>query len=311
MENDKETFYDSLTGQTEQLLMEYYSDSHLNRLALAALEEDLGPGDVSAAIFDENEPGKAEFLAKQSGVLSGCEIVNAVFRNVNPNITVQWLKSDGVRFDKGEILAEISGPIRSLLEAERTALNFIQHMSGIATLTRQYVDALWANSQMKIYDTRKTLPLLRAIEKKAVRDGGGCSHRYALYDMAMLKNNHIDASGGIKNAVDRLAGTGFFDRIPRLGLCIETRDLKEALEAVENRADIIMLDNIPPADVPTIVEKINLQAKELGRQLPLIEISGGITLEKLPELSKLPVDRVSIGAITHSVKALDIAMHYC
>lgn len=310
MENELNNFEDSPLGYADELIERFNSQEHLDAIAATALEEDLGSGDVSAAIFHDNEPGKAFFLAKEAGILSGKNIVEAVFRKVNPAVKIRWTAEEGNRFEKGDILAHFEGPIKSLLEGERTALNFIQHLSGIAGLTRQYVEALSPNSTMRIYDTRKTLPLLRALEKKAVRDGGGSSHRYALYDMAMLKNNHIDAAGGITAAVNRLKSGGFFDKKPRLGLCIETRDLKEALEAAENLADIIMLDNMDPKVVPATVEAIRKITAGKNREMPLIEISGGITLEKLPELSHLPVDRVSIGAITHSVSALDIAMRY-
>jgi nicotinate-nucleotide pyrophosphorylase len=274
-----------------------------------ALEEDIGPGDVSSAIFPPAEKGSAEFLAKQSGVLSGTMLVNEVFRQLSPAVRVRWKVRDGESFHNRDVLGTVEGPFASLLQGERLALNFIQQMSGIASLTRLFVDAA-GKSQVGIYDTRKTTPLLRAFEKQAVVHGGGKSNRFALYDMAMLKNNHLDAAGGVEDAVQRLEQSGFFRLKPPRLLCIEARDLQEALDAVENRADIIILDNMEPAEIRGVVAKLRARARQLKREMPQIEVSGGINLLTIKSYAKLPIDRISLGAITHSAPALDIALHF-
>jgi nicotinate-nucleotide pyrophosphorylase (carboxylating) len=274
-----------------------------------ALEEDIGPGDLSSSIFPPNEKGSAEFLAKQAGVLSGTLLVNEVFRQLSPAVRVRWAVRDGQSFHNGDILGTVEGPFAKLLQGERVALNFIQQMSGIASLTRLFVDAA-GKSSVGVYDTRKTTPLLRAFEKQAVVHGGGRSHRFALYDMAMLKNNHLDAAGGVHEAVSRLDKNGFFRLRPRKLLCIEARNLDEALAAVENRADIVLLDNMEPKQVRAVVARLRARAKQLKREMPQIEVSGGINLLTIRSFARLPIDRISVGAITHSAPALDIALHF-
>jgi nicotinate-nucleotide pyrophosphorylase (carboxylating) len=275
-----------------------------------ALAEDIGPADISSAIFSPSERGGARLVAKQPGVLSGSAIVNEVFRQLSRNVRIRWHAKDGEPFAARAVLAEISGSYTALLQSERVALNFIQRMSGIATLTRQFVQALGPDTKIRIYDTRKTTPLLRAFEKQAVVHGGGQNHRFGLYDMAMLKNNHIDAAGGIANAVGRLESRGFFRLKPRRMLCIETRNLAEALEATVHRADIVMLDNMTPAQIRSAAVRISECATQLRRAMPQIEVSGGITLKNIRAYAKLPIDRISVGAITHSAPALDIALHF-
>ncbi|MGI8907844.1 MAG: carboxylating nicotinate-nucleotide diphosphorylase [Candidatus Sumerlaeaceae bacterium] len=280
------------------------------QIVCAALAEDIGPGDVSAAIFSDSEAGKAHFLAKQNGILSGNAIVNEVFSQLSPAAKVRWRIRDGEAFTKGMVLGEVSGPFAILLQGERVSLNFLQRMSGIATLTNQFVQALGPAGNIGIYDTRKTTPLLREFEKQAVVHGGGQNHRFGLYDMAMLKNNHIDAAGGVASAVARLHENGFFDPRSRRHLCIEARDLAEALDALSNRADIVMLDNMPPRKIREVVAKIETRARQLRRPMPQIEVSGGITLKNIRNYSRLPIDRISVGAITHSAPSLDIALHF-
>lgn len=275
-----------------------------------ALLEDIGPGDISAAIFPANEKGSATYLAKQDGVLSGTALVNEVFRQLSRSAKVRWRIRDGQAFRKGDILGEVTGPYTILLQGERLGLNFLQQLSGIATLTRRFVDAMGPNPHAAIYETRKTTPLLRPFEKQAVVHGGGRNHRYALYDMAMLKNNHIDAAGGVSEAVSQLEANGFFRLKPRRLLCIEARDLNEALAANENRADIILLDNMQPAEIRRVVAQLRKQGARLGREMPQIEVSGGINLQTVRSYARLPIDRISLGAITHSAPALDIALHF-
>lgn len=276
-------------------------------IARMALAEDLGPGDVTSAIFSPKESGIGQFLAKQDGVLSGTELVKSVFSQLAPSSRVKFARKDGDSFRAGEILGEVSGPLRALFSGERVALNFLQQLSGVATMTSEYVSALGPKTRIGIYDTRKTTPLLRLPEKEAVVHGGGRNHRFGLFDMAMLKNNHIDAAGGINAAVTRLNKNGFFFRKPRLILCIEARTADEALAATAAGADIVMLDNMRPAQLRRCVTKICGESKRLGLPRPSIEISGGITPAKLPALRNLPIDRISVGAVTHSASAIDIS----
>lgn len=282
----------------------------IQEVVRAALAEDIGSGDISSAIFPRRESGSAQFLAKQPGILSGTAIVSEVFRQLSPTVRLQWKLKDGQPFRKGQVIGNVSGPYAVLLQGERVSLNFLQRMSGVATATRHFVDALGKQPNLGIYDTRKTTPLLRAFEKQAVQHGGGRSHRYALYDMAMLKNNHIDAAGGVVGAVQRLQENGFFALRPKRLLCIEARDEHEALEATANRADIVLLDNMPPADIRATVLEMRKLTKRLGRGMPQVEVSGGINLQTIKSYARLPIDRISVGSITHSAPALDIALHF-
>ncbi len=298
-------------GQAAALIQKYISGPYLRNIIRMALEEDSGTGDLTSCIFPRSARGKAFLLAKADGILSGCALVDAVFQNLSRTVKVTWKVKEGKAFKAGDHLAEITGPMTALLQGERVALNFLQHMCGIATLTRQFVDIVGTSkSAPGIYDTRKTTPLLRAFEKKAVADGGGKNHRFALYDMAMLKNNHIDAAGGVSEAVQKLVDNGFYDRRPRLGLCIEARTREEAVEATWCGADIIMLDNMSPATIRKAAEDVAREAKAMKAPVPDLEISGGITLKNLARYAKLPVQRISVGALTHSAPALDISMRY-
>lgn len=282
----------------------------LRETVSAALHEDIGTGDVSSAIFSIKEKGSARLLAKQDGVLSGSYLVDQVFQLLAPRAGIRWLKEDGDPFKAGEELATLEAPFASLLQGERVALNFVQRMSGIATLTRKFVEAMGEAPGVHLYDTRKTTPLLRPFEKQAVVHGGGRNHRYALYDMAMLKNNHIDAAGGVQQAVGRLEQKGFFKVRPRKLLCIEARDLAEALEATRVGADIVMLDNMSPETIRQVVPQVVREAENAGREAPDLEVSGGINLKNIARYARLPIQRISVGALTHSAPALDIALHF-
>jgi nicotinate-nucleotide pyrophosphorylase (carboxylating) len=273
-----------------------------------ALAEDLGAGDVTSSFFAASERGRAFFLAKQDGVMSGMEAAREVFRRLDPSSRFEVLVADGAEFRRDAILARVEGRIAALLSGERTALNLMQQLSGVATLTRRFVRALGKKPRAGIYDTRKTTPLLRVLEKQAVLHGGGRNHRMGLHDMAMLKNNHVDAAGGVGAAVRRLASTGFFARRPRLPLCIEARNAQEALEATAARAEIVMLDNMDSQGVRKAVALMRGAARAQGLPMPAVELSGGVTLERMKELKSLPVDRISIGALTHSAPAVDISM---
>ncbi len=259
----------------------------------AAFAEDL-PDITSEAIFDPSDRGSARFLVKGDGVIAGLAVVEGVFRTLDPTAEVTLKAKDGDLVKPGDIVAEVSASVIALLSGERTALNLMQRASGIATLTRRYVDAV-AGTRAKIHDTRKTAPGLRMLDKYAVRCGGGENHRIGLHDMFLVKNNHIDRAGSITAAIERIRATG-----KRQPLMIEVRDMRELEEALSVSPDFILLDNMSPDELREAVRRTN------GR-VPL-EASGGITLDTIRAVAETGVDRISVGALTHSVKALDISM---
>lgn len=273
-------------------LPEFYVDDLIKR----AITEDINYIDVTADyLVDEDATAKAVFVSKAEGVAAGIDIALRVFTLIDSSVKVTPLLKDGDRVRKGDILARIEGHTRSLLKGERTALNLIQHMSGIATMTRKCVD-LVAGTNASIADTRKTLPGLRPLQKYAVTCGGGKNHRYNLSDGAMLKDNHIDAYGSLSLAVNALREKmGHMVKIE-----VETRSLEELCEALSVRADVIMLDNMDCETMKKAVEITNGQA--------LLEASGNITDLNIAEVAKTGVDIISLGALTHSVTAFDISM---
>lgn len=273
-------------------LPEFYVDDLIKR----AITEDINYIDVTADyLVDEDATAKAVFVSKAEGVAAGIDIALRVFTLIDSSVKVTPLLKDGDRVRKGDILAEIEGHTRSLLKGERTALNLIQHMSGIATMTRRCVD-LVAGTNASIADTRKTLPGLRPLQKYAVTCGGGKNHRYNLSDGAMLKDNHIDAYGSLTHAVNALREKmGHMVKIE-----VETRNLDELREALSVGADVIMLDNMDCETMKKAVEITNGQA--------LLEASGNITDINIAEVAKTGVDIISLGALTHSVTAFDISM---
>jgi nicotinate-nucleotide pyrophosphorylase (carboxylating) len=251
-------------------------------------------------------------LAKQAGVISGIHVARAVFKALDPGARVYVHFEDGELFRPGDELLEVLAPLPVLLTGERTALNFVQQLSGVATLTAQYVAALGkpkAGRRITIRDTRKTVPGLRILQKAAVVHGGGFNHRLRLDDMVMLKNNHVDALGSISAAVEALKASGWLRRKPRLPLCIEVRNLAETREATSQdpMPEIIMLDNMSPARVLKAAALVDQAAERRGVPRPELEVSGGITLETIGCFASLPIDRISVGALTHSAPAVDIA----
>ncbi len=272
------------------------TDFLIDDIIKRAVSEDINYIDVSADyLLDPGQVGKARFLAKADGVLCGLDIALRVFELLDGSFSAVRYKKDGDELKKGELIAELTGKTARLLKGERTALNLLQHLSGIATQTAAAVKAV-EGTRAQITDTRKTLPGLRALQKYAVTCGGGKNHRFNLSDGAMLKDNHIDAAGGITQAVKILRGKlGHMVKIE-----VETRDLDEVREALEAGAEIIMLDNMDAAMMK--------EAVELAGGRALLEASGGITLETLREVAETGVDIISLGALTHSVKALDISM---
>lgn len=260
------------------------------------LEEDINYIDVTTDyLIPENQISTARFVAKDSGVLAGIEVAMRVFTLIDDTVTFELLKQDGDKVSKGDIILTMKGHTASLLKGERTALNLVQHMSGIATATNRCVE-LVKGTNASIADTRKTLPGLRALQKYAVVAGGGKNHRYNLSDAAMLKDNHIDAYGSLTNAVNALrAKAGHMVKIE-----VETRSLEELEEALAVGADVIMLDNMDCATMAEAVKRTAGRAK--------LEASGNITLENIAEVAKTGVDIISLGALTHSVTCFDISM---
>ena len=272
-------------------MLQFYVDDIIKK----ALLEDINYIDVAADnLLPDDHISKAKFLAKASGVLCGIDVALRVFELLG-NFKFQKYMSDGDRVKKGDIIAEIEGPTKLLLKGERTALNLIQHMSGIATMTAEAADLI-IGTNATVTDTRKTLPGLRALQKYAVTCGGGKNHRFNLSDAAMLKDNHIDACGSITKAVQTLRSRiGHTTKIE-----VETRNLDEVKEALSTGCEIIMLDNMDCETMKKAVEMADGKA--------LLEASGNITAETIRAVAETGVDIISIGALTHSVKAFDISL---
>jgi len=258
-----------------------------------AFEEDL-PDITSEAIFDADERASAYFLVKEEGILAGQPFARMAFELLEESARFSSLVEDGTHVKPGDRVATVEASVRTLLSGERTALNLVQRASGIATATRRYVDAV-AGTAAGIYDTRKTAPGLRFLDKYAVVAGGGCNHRIGLHDMFLIKNNHIDRAGSVTAAIERVKKSGRPQKV-----MVEVRSLAELDEALACGPDYVLLDNM---DVATMREAV----KRTGGRVPL-EASGGITLETIRAIAETGVERISVGALTHSVEALDISM---
>jgi nicotinate-nucleotide pyrophosphorylase (carboxylating) len=267
--------------------------SDIETIVRAAFAEDL-PDITTEAIFEPDDWGSARFLVKADGVIAGLPVLEVVFGMLDASSRIRLLVPDGTRVRPGDIVAEVDSSVIALLSGERTALNLLQRASGIATATRRYVDAV-EGTGATIYDTRKTAPGLRALDKYAVRAGGGENHRYGLHDMFLVKNNHVDRAGSLTAAVDRIRQKAAPQKI-----MVEVRDPRELDEALALSPDFILLDNMSPDELRRSVERT------AGRVS--LEASGGITLESVREVAMTGVQRISIGALTHSVTALDISM---
>ncbi|MBW2180424.1 MAG: carboxylating nicotinate-nucleotide diphosphorylase [Deltaproteobacteria bacterium] len=261
-----------------------------------ALKEDYGSGDITTDnLIDPALSGVGQMIAKEPLVVAGIDIVQQVFNHIDPNIVTIPNYTDGDFIQKGEAILKIEGSMRALLIGERTALNFLQRLSGIATLVRSYVDML-ENRKVRLADTRKTTPGWRVLEKYAVRVGGGDNHRMGLYDGVLIKDNHIAARGGIKQSIEEVRS-----KISHLiKIEVEVSDLEQAKEAVQAGADIIMLDNMDEDQVKEAVSLIDGKA--------VIEVSGNVTKNDLPKLADTGVDIISVGALTHSARCVDISM---
>lgn len=274
----------------------------LHHLIKEALLEDIGEGDHSTlSSIPADTKGKAVLKIKQEGILAGIAVSEEIFRYKEPRAVLKIFKNDGDAMKAGEIAFEVVATVHTILQCERLVLNCMQRMSGIATLTRQYADKI-KGYKTKILDTRKTTPNFRLLEKEAVRIGGGVNHRFALYDMIMLKDNHIDYCGGIENAIDR-AWYYVQNEKKDLKIEIETRnieDVKKVIKAGQGKVFRIMLDNFQPVQITEALELINGQFET--------EASGGINLENIEEYAKTGVDYVSIGALIHQAKSLDLSL---
>ncbi len=260
-----------------------------------ALNEDVADGDITTDnLIPASDRRKAKMVAKAEGVIAGLEVAETVFRKLDPHLKWEVKVADGGKVKKGDLIVEFEGTYRALLTGERTALNFLQRMSGIATMSNRYAEAV-SDFKTVILDTRKTLPGFRLLDKYSVKTGGASNHRIGLYDMVMIKDNHIEVAGGITQAVNEIK--------PKIAdgikIEIETTTLAQVQEAIDAGADIIMLDNMDNTSMKQAVELVAGRAKT--------EASGNMTLERLREVAATGVDYISIGALTHSVQALDIS----
>ena len=274
--------------------------TQVKQLIDQALAEDLGWGDVTTeTLIPDTQQGKASIIAKARGIIAGTEIAKQVFLKVDPKLKVAILAKDGAEIKPGDVIAKIEGKNSSILKAERVALNFMQHLSGIASETAHYVKAV-NGLPVKITDTRKTTPGLRTLEKYAVQVGGGENHRMHLGDGILIKDNHLAALRNQGLSIKEIVVRACQKASPKLKIEVEVKTQKEAVEAAEAGADIIMLDNMNLEDMRQAVKMIKGRA--------LIEASGGINLERVRAVAETGVDLISIGALTHSPKALDISL---
>jgi nicotinate-nucleotide pyrophosphorylase (carboxylating) len=276
------------------------NDSRVSRVVELALLEDIGLGDLTSdAIISDAQLGKAEFLCKEDGVIAGLEVAALVFEFCDHSVTVRPSIRDGELAHKAQTIAKIDGSAKSILKGERTALNFLQRMSGVATMTRRFVEAV-AGTNATIVDTRKTVPGLRVLDKWAVRLGGGANHRFGLDDMVLIKDNHIVAAGGITKAVD--ACRKFLtEEEHAVKIEVETKNLTEVQEALRCQGiHRIMLDNF---ELDAMRQAVEIIARKVE-----VEASGGVTLQTVRAIAETGVDFISVGALTHSVKGLDISL---
>ena len=273
----------------------------VSRLIDLALEEDLGRGDcTTAALMPAPARAAAHLVARQKLVLAGLEVADAVFQRLDPQVGIRGTARDGDEVTAGTIGRTYSGAAAALLSAERTALNFVQRLSGTATLTRAFVEAA-AGSRLRITDTRKTTPGFRLLEKYAVRMGGGSNHRFDLGSGVLIKDNHLVVTGSIGEAVRRARG-----HVPHgLKIEVEVDTLAQLEDALAANADIVLLDNFTLAEVEKAVARVRGLTPR-----PLLEVSGGVTLARIPELARVGVDLVSVGALTHSAPAADLALDF-
>ena len=267
-------------------------------LILLALREDIGAGDITTgAIFNGTEPGGARVVAKEEGVFCAGGIPALVYGELNPSVAIKFSANDGSAVRPGDTVLELSGPVSAILTGERTVLNFLQRMCGIATAVSRACRLL-EGTGIRLLDTRKTAPGMRVLDKYAVRTGGGTNHRFGLHDMVMIKDNHIRAAGGIREAVARVRRV----HGSKYKIEVEATNLDEVRDALEAGAGIVMLDNMDAGEMARAVELIGARAET--------EVSGNVTEERLASLRGLGISYISMGSLTHSVKAFDLSMKF-
>ncbi len=277
-----------------------HSGLSIEQIISYALKEDIGDGDhTTLSTVPHDKQGKMALFVKEEGVLAGVDLARQIFHSFNPDISMQIILQDGTKIKKGDVAFVVVGPVQSLLTCERLVLNFMQRMSAIATRTAQMTSML-AGTSVRILDTRKTTPLLREIEKAAVRIGGGMNHRFGLFDMILIKDNHVDFAGGISAALHQAAAY-LKERGLELKIEVEVRNMKELEEALNTGIPFrILLDNFSPDQLREAVSFVNGRAET--------EASGGITLDNLSEYARTGVDFISSGALTHHIKSLDLSL---
>ncbi len=274
-------------------------DKNISKLISSALKEDIKNGDItSKATISKSKKAIGKFLVKADGIIAGLEIVKAVFKSVDPKIKFEIKIKDGSKVKYGDVAAIVTGKAQSLLTTERTALNFLQRMSGIATSAKNYSEMV-KHTKAKVIDTRKTVPGLRTLDKLAVNLGGCVNHRIGLYDMFLIKDNHIEVAGSITKAVEACVKYNKKHHA-KFKIEVETKNLIEVEEALTTKAEIIMLDNFEVDEMKKAVKLINGKCK--------VEASGGVNLDTIKAIAETGVDFISVGALTHSVKALDISL---
>ncbi|MDD5293501.1 MAG: carboxylating nicotinate-nucleotide diphosphorylase [Candidatus Izemoplasmatales bacterium] len=271
-------------------------DKKIRRIVIQALKEDMPKGDVSSRYLFKKETTSARIIAKEAGVISGMEVMEAVFTLVDSSIRIKKEVKDGASVQKGDIIARIEGNTRSILMAERVALNFMQRLSGIATTTHDFV-RMTQGTPAKILDTRKTTPNLRFLEKEAVLHGGGFNHRMSLSDRVMLKDNHIKAAGSIMESVYKVRR-----KLPTMIIEVEVETVPMFIEALESACDWIMLDNMSLESMA--------QCVALNQGKKILEASGNMTLERIRDVAQTGVDYISVGSLTHSYKSLDLSLKF-
>lgn len=280
----------------DAIMVAEHSDE-LSECIRRALQEDIRSGDVTTnSIVPVGASLSGRIIAKQNGVVAGLAVAKQVFRTLDPDISFSSVMDEGAMVDKGQLVAQVHGSARALLTGERTALNFLGRMSGIATLTREFVDAV-AGTKAVILDTRKTAPGLRQVDKLAVELGGGQNHRTGLFDMVLIKDNHIDFAGSIRSAVERVRSTG-----TKLEIEVETRTLDDVREALELGVQRLLLDNMSPE---MMKEAVTINAGRVK-----LEASGNITLDNVLEVARTGVDFISVGALTHSAPVFDVSLKW-
>nr|WP_308806310.1 carboxylating nicotinate-nucleotide diphosphorylase [Azospira sp.] len=275
--------------------------AEIERNVDGALAEDVAGGDLTAQLIPAGQPGTATVISREAATLCGTAWFEAAFRKVDPACRITWHAQDGDRIQPNQLLCDIAGPARALLTAERTGLNFLQLLSGVATRTRRFVDTV-AGTRARIVDTRKTLPGLRLAQKYAVTCGGGDNHRIGLYDAILIKENHIMAAGGIAQAMAAAKAVAAAATVPCKFIQVEVENLEELRQALSAGATMVLLDNMSLADMA--------EASRLAAGQAVLEASGGVSLETVRAIAETGVDRISIGGLTKDVQALDLSMRF-